>query len=275
MYRSAKKAAMSSSNVYGDGVAFWNAGRKQAFIETRGFRVEKTPFYDEEESFWNNAAPELEDYYQAWRAALCESPFRKELADEFGEIIFTNMEIERRTFDTAIIPLLQQENELVTEYEKLIAGARIPFLGKTYTIAQMDAFKNTHEDDIRLSAWKTEGQWYRDNQQRLDEIYDRLDVGIHREKQLKGWHRGWKDKLINDFNPEWKDLAEDIGVDPEYIQAVKDAYDSDSLIAGADPSFRPLIPPLIRPLSGQGPGTPSFRPLSRNLQRLGCDIIKV
>ena len=144
-------------------------------------------FYDEEESFWNNAAPELEDYYQAWRAALCESPFRKELADEFGEIIFTNMEIERRTFDTAIIPLLQQENELVTEYEKLIAGARIPFLGKTYTIAQMDAFKNTHEDDIRLSAWKTEGQWYRDNQQRLDEIYDRLVKIRHEISQKLGF----------------------------------------------------------------------------------------
>ena len=75
------------------------------------------------------------------------------------------------------------------------------------------------------------------------EIYDRLDVGIHREKQLKGWHRAWKEQLINDFNPEWKDLAEDIGVDSEYIQAVKDAYDSGSLIAGADPSFRPSFRP--------------------------------
>ena len=58
------------------------------------------------------------------------------------------------------------------------------------------------------------------------EVYDRLVDGIHREKQLKRWHRGWKEKLINDFNPEWKDLAEDVGVDAEYIQAVKDAYES-------------------------------------------------
>ena len=57
------------------------------------------------------------------------------------------------------------------------------------------------------------------------EVYDRLDAGIHREKQLKKWHIAWKVKLINDFNPEWKDLAEDIGCDAEYIQAVKDEYD--------------------------------------------------
>jgi putative endonuclease len=30
---------------------------------------------------------------------------------------------------------------------------------------------------------------------------------IEREKQLKNWHRDWKIKLINDFNPRWKDLS--------------------------------------------------------------------
>lgn len=58
------------------------------------------------------------------------------------------------------------------------------------------------------------------------EIYDRLVDGIHREKQLKKWHREWKEALINEFNPEWKDLADDIGADEEYIQSVKEAYES-------------------------------------------------
>lgn len=57
------------------------------------------------------------------------------------------------------------------------------------------------------------------------EVFDRLDDSIHREKQLKKWHRDWKEKLINDFNPGWKDLAEEIGCNADYIQAVKDAYD--------------------------------------------------
>jgi len=30
---------------------------------------------------------------------------------------------------------------------------------------------------------------------------------IEKEKKLKNWHRNWKIKLINDFNPEWKDLS--------------------------------------------------------------------
>ncbi|MFC7356817.1 GIY-YIG nuclease family protein [Jejudonia soesokkakensis] len=30
---------------------------------------------------------------------------------------------------------------------------------------------------------------------------------IRREKQLKKWNREWKENLINDLNPDWKDLA--------------------------------------------------------------------
>lgn len=33
-----------------------------------------------------------------------------------------------------------------------------------------------------------------------------IGQAIHREKQLKGWNRSWKIKLIEDFNPQWLDL---------------------------------------------------------------------
>jgi hypothetical protein len=57
-------------------------------------------------------------------------------------------------------------------------------------------------------------------------VYDYLVDGIHREKQLKKWHREWKEKLINEFNPTWEDLADWIGLDENYIQSVKEAYEN-------------------------------------------------
>jgi putative endonuclease len=57
------------------------------------------------------------------------------------------------------------------------------------------------------------------------EEYDRLAAGIFREKQIKKWHRAWKDKLIDGFNPTWRDLAEDIGVDAKYLEEVREAYE--------------------------------------------------
>ncbi|MBQ8464541.1 MAG: GIY-YIG nuclease family protein [Alphaproteobacteria bacterium] len=35
-------------------------------------------------------------------------------------------------------------------------------------------------------------------------------LAIQREKNLKNWHKEWKENLIRQMNPEWKDLYEDI-----------------------------------------------------------------
>ena len=64
------------------------------------------------------------------------------------------------------------------------------------------------------------------------ELFERLDDAIGRESQLKNRHREWKEKLIADFNPKWRDLAEDIGVDEEYMRAVKEAYENGQYVAG-------------------------------------------
>ncbi len=131
-------------------------------------------FYDAETKFWNAASPELQEYEQNWTAAMLASPFRADFAAEYGDVYFVNAELELKSFDTAIIAELQQENELTQEYEKLLASARIPFEEGTYTIAQMTPFKTSADDTRRLAAWKAEGRWYKDNQAALDDLYDRL-----------------------------------------------------------------------------------------------------
>jgi len=37
-----------------------------------------------------------------------------------------------------------------------------------------------------------------------------MSVMIAREKQLKHWNRAWKIRLIEEHNPEWRDLAPEI-----------------------------------------------------------------
>ena len=131
-------------------------------------------FYDAEEQFWNAAGPELNEYTNRWTAALLASPFRADFVRDYGDIIFLNAEIELKTFSPEIIPELQQENELVQAYEKLLASAQIPFEDGTYTLSQLTPFKTDADDARRLAAWKAEGAWYKENQAKLDELYDRL-----------------------------------------------------------------------------------------------------
>jgi putative endonuclease len=46
------------------------------------------------------------------------------------------------------------------------------------------------------------------------EQHDTMENAIAREKQIKAWLREWKLALIEEANPEWRDLAEDMGFDP-------------------------------------------------------------
>lgn len=134
----------------------------------------KDEFYDAEMKAWNTAMPEVQEYSQQWTMAMLESPFRADFEKEYGDLYFRNAEIALKSFSPEIIPELQEENELTQEYEKLLASAQIPFEGKTYTLSQLTPFKTDPDDARRLAAWKAEGQWYTDNQDKLDEIYDKL-----------------------------------------------------------------------------------------------------
>ena len=39
------------------------------------------------------------------------------------------------------------------------------------------------------------------------ELTEDVESALNREKQLKRWHRQWKINLINEMNPEFKDLS--------------------------------------------------------------------
>ena len=138
-------------------------------------------FYDEEMKFWNTSGPVLEEYRQEWNKAMLESPFRPQFEEEYGNVMFIKAEMAKKTFAPEIISDLQKENELATTYEKLLASAQIPFEGNMYTLSQMTPFKNDADDDRRLAAWKAEGQWYKDHQKELDDLYDQL---VHVRDQI-------------------------------------------------------------------------------------------
>ena len=41
-----------------------------------------------------------------------------------------------------------------------------------------------------------------------------MEHAITREKRIKKWDRAWKITLIEQANPDWRDLAVDFGVEP-------------------------------------------------------------
>ncbi len=46
------------------------------------------------------------------------------------------------------------------------------------------------------------------------ELHSTMKTAIQREKQIKKWNRDWKINLIEELNPDWRDLAIDLGFAP-------------------------------------------------------------
>ncbi|RKJ38662.1 M3 family oligoendopeptidase [Acutalibacter sp. 1XD8-33] len=131
-------------------------------------------FYEDEQAYLDEQYPLISEKLQAFNRALAESPFRPELEEELGALVFTNIEIELRSFSPEIVPLMQEENRLCTEYQKLYASARIEFMGKTVTIAQLGPYKQDPDRAVRKAAVEAEGTFFDQHQAQFDELYDKL-----------------------------------------------------------------------------------------------------
>jgi putative endonuclease len=46
------------------------------------------------------------------------------------------------------------------------------------------------------------------------ERHDAIEIAIRREKTIKRWPRQWKFNVIEEHNPDWGDLAEELGLPP-------------------------------------------------------------
>ena len=131
-------------------------------------------FYDAEMSFYNRETPLLQPVRKAWTDAMLNSAFRPQFEEKYGKVSFINAELAARSFKPELVADLQQENELVSRYTKLIASAQIPFDGQVLTLSQLTPYKLSADDEVRRAAWKAEGEWYNAHGEELDRLYDQL-----------------------------------------------------------------------------------------------------
>ena len=131
-------------------------------------------FYAAEKEYLDEAMPQFQQIQQQASLVLYHSPWRPDFEKKYGTLLFTNMEIQLRSFDPKLIPDMQEENKLTTAYAKLIASAQIPFEGQVLNLAQLGPYKESTDPDMRKKAWLAQAAFYTEHQQELDDIYDKL-----------------------------------------------------------------------------------------------------
>ena len=131
-------------------------------------------FYDQENDFADEAGPALQETSQKVNQALLDSPLRAQLEERMGKLLFTNLEIAVRTFDPKNMVLMQEENKLQSQYQKLYASAMVEWNGEMLPLPKLGPYKQSPDRSVRKAAYEAEGKWFDAHQTELDELYDKL-----------------------------------------------------------------------------------------------------
>ena len=131
-------------------------------------------FYDKENEYMDEISPILFGFTNDFYKALVNSKFKEELIKKYGKLLFDLAENTLKVFSNEIIPDAQEENRLSSKYSKLIASAKIDFDGKELNLSQMVPYTQSKDRNVRIEAAKKVAQFFAENQEEFDNIYDSL-----------------------------------------------------------------------------------------------------
>jgi oligoendopeptidase F len=131
-------------------------------------------FYETENEYFDLNVPKYQELVTRYYKALLKSPFRKELSDKSGELLFTVADLSTKTFEPSILQDLQEENRLKSEYTKIKGRAKIHFRGKDYNLSSIVKFYNSPDRETRKESIDVKWQFYKDNADKIEGIYDQL-----------------------------------------------------------------------------------------------------
>ena len=163
-------------------------------------------FYQKERDYFDEVEPIAEEIVFDYYKELVASKFRAELEEKWGTQLFALAEDQIKGFSPAVIELMQQENKLVSEYNKLVASAQIEFDGKTLTLAQLAPYSESTDRAVRKAARETSANFFASNVEKFDTIFDQLVKLRHKIATTLGYKNYVELGYINmnriDYNAE-------------------------------------------------------------------------
>jgi len=130
--------------------------------------------YEEEQNFFDANMPVYEGLIHKYYTAIVKSKFRSELEQKWGKQLFDVAEIALRTFSPEIVEDLKVENELRTDYTKILASAKIFFDGEERNLQGLVPYMESTDRETRKAANEAKWNFFKENSEEFDKLYDEL-----------------------------------------------------------------------------------------------------
>ena len=131
-------------------------------------------FYEDEMAYLQQALPVAQVTFMGFEKALLESPFTAELDADLGPEYLTSVRRSLSSFNETLVPYLQEQAKLTTEYQKLMATAQIEFDGQVLNLYGIQKYFEHPDRRVRKEAFAKYSQFYASNEEKMEEIFDQL-----------------------------------------------------------------------------------------------------
>ncbi|ETT84327.1 M3 family oligoendopeptidase [Viridibacillus sp. FSL R5-0477] len=130
--------------------------------------------YQEEQKFINKNWPVYEKVVASYYDRLIRSTFKEQISKKYGKQLLNLAEINVNTIGSSVIDKLKRENNLISEYTKMMANAKIEFKGEERNLAQLDKFVSSPDRMLRKQAIEKKYELLEQYENRIDELFDSL-----------------------------------------------------------------------------------------------------
>ena len=144
-------------------------------------------FYEQEKSYYDEQVPEYSNLLIAYQKLLYHSPYRETLEKKIGSVAFKNMELAFASVNEQVVPLMQEENALTTEYEKLLASAEIEWDGEILNLSLLGPYLKSKDPKVRKRACEKQNAFFLKIEEQLDSLYDRLVKNRTEQARILGF----------------------------------------------------------------------------------------
>lgn len=131
-------------------------------------------FYEKEVEYITMTAPTTMEANIELNKAILASPYVANLEKEYGKQLLIGMQREIDSFNPDLVPYIQREGLLTTQYQKLMATAKIPFEGETLNLYGIQKYFENPDRETRKKAFKAYSDFYHDNEEEMEKIFGEL-----------------------------------------------------------------------------------------------------
>lgn len=132
------------------------------------------PEYEEMRQWVYENLPLFDKATIEFNEAVYDSPFKEYVEEKLGSMYFTKIDVAKKTFCEANIPLVKREAELADEYQRLIATCQIEIAGEPRNFLALQRLFAHEDRNVRREAFKAFSDFMKENEEKLEKIWEGL-----------------------------------------------------------------------------------------------------